>query len=365
MTRNIVSFTMKLATKVGLENAAFLQDIAYWVDNNRSSNTNFVNGRYWSFSSQEELCKRHPYWTRKQVQRVIKNCKDNGWLLVGNFNHNPYDRTNWYTISSEIESLVWENGNNENGTIECPKSDNVQLPEQGNDINEEEYITKNDNNNIPIEIFEITNLSTPDNARQAQEAVRDWLQARGWLCELEYEVPNRGDGRIGRIDIMATKNNCRLGIEVDWQSPREKSIYKLMHEDCKKLILLRDDDGKTIDTLSCGITVLRLKTKTKKNTSAIPSQSETGFSDKIQSIFEDWLTYKKEEKKYIYKPIGLKNLISEIQSNVQKYGEVIVEQTIRRSISNTWQGIAWDQCQKIQREIQEQKKNERQNEIYF
>lgn len=124
MARDVVSFSVKLAEKVGFENAGFLQDIAYWLDYNKSSGINYVDGRYWSFSTQDELCDRHPYWTRKQVQRIIKNCRDNGWLLVGNFNKNPYDRTNWYSVSDEIMEII-------SGTP-CSQSRNVECPERGN-----------------------------------------------------------------------------------------------------------------------------------------------------------------------------------------------------------------------------------------
>lgn len=98
--------------------------------------------------------------------------------------------------------------------------------------------------------------------------------------------------------------------------------------------------------------------KKQKKELIIPSQQETGFSDKTQAIFEDWLKYKKESHRFIYKETGLKNLIAEIKANIQRYNETIVEQVMRRSISNSWSGIIWDQCQKIQQEIREQKNHE-------
>lgn len=138
---------MRLAEKVGFENAGFLQDIYFWMGYNKSSNTCFFNDRYWTFSTQEELCARHPYWTRKQIQRIIKNCKDSGWLLVDNYNKNPYDRTNWYSLSNEIIDLIQGNSNYEIGTIDCPKTVTVQSPKQGNDINEEDSLMNSDNKN--------------------------------------------------------------------------------------------------------------------------------------------------------------------------------------------------------------------------
>lgn len=145
MKRDIISFSMRLAEKVGFENAGFLQDIYFWMGYNKSSNTCFFNDRYWTFSTQEELCARHPYWTRKQIQRIIKNCKDSRWLLVDNYSKNPYDRTNWYSLSDEITDLIQGNSNNGIGAVDSPKRGNVECPKQGNDINEEDCPKKNDN----------------------------------------------------------------------------------------------------------------------------------------------------------------------------------------------------------------------------
>lgn len=114
MARKIISFSAELAMHVGFENAAFLQDIAYWCDYNKSSDVNFFDGRYWSFSTQNELCDRHPYWTKKQLRRIIKNCTDNGWLLTGGYSKNPYDRTIWYAVSDEIMLII-------NGQLDVPK----------------------------------------------------------------------------------------------------------------------------------------------------------------------------------------------------------------------------------------------------
>lgn len=98
--------------------------------------------------------------------------------------------------------------------------------------------------------------------------------------------------------------------------------------------------------------------KNQKNIVVIPSQEKTGFSDQMQSAFEDWVEYKSVEKKYKYKEIGLRNLILEIKNNIQTYGEQIVIRAIQRTISNGWQGIAWNCCQQIKEEIKQKRKEE-------
>lgn len=109
MAQEYHSFKVELATMrlengnaVGVENAIFLQDIAYWCDYNRSSNANFKDGRYWMFSTVNGFEKRHPYWTKKQLRRIISSCENAGLLISGSYNKDKRDRTKWYTVSDIV-----------------------------------------------------------------------------------------------------------------------------------------------------------------------------------------------------------------------------------------------------------------------
>lgn len=106
---------------VGVDNAIFLQDIAYWCDYNKSSGVNSFDGRNWMYSTVEELCKRHPYWTPKQMRRIINSCEKAGLLLTGNFCKNPYDRTKWYAVSDSVAEVISGKSICKNGQIEVPK----------------------------------------------------------------------------------------------------------------------------------------------------------------------------------------------------------------------------------------------------
>lgn len=105
LTKDSFLYSPLLATEIGLNNAIFLEDIALWLKYNKSENKCYEDGRYWTFSTYEGICKRHPYWTKKQIQKIIKDCKDNGWLIIGNYNKNPYDHTNWYSIGDRLYEL--------------------------------------------------------------------------------------------------------------------------------------------------------------------------------------------------------------------------------------------------------------------
>lgn len=100
------SFSKSLAAEIGLNNAIFLQDIAYWMGYNKSQGMAYEDGRYWTFSTHEEICERHPYWTKNQVRKIIKDCEEAGYLITGNYNKNRYDHTKWYTLGDKLYDVI-------------------------------------------------------------------------------------------------------------------------------------------------------------------------------------------------------------------------------------------------------------------
>lgn len=100
------TFDVELATKFGLNNAIFLQDLAFWIEFNRKRDKAFRDGRYWTYSTMEEISERHPYWTKNQVRHIIDTCKKNGWIFVEHYDQSNYNRRNWYSIRDDIMSII-------------------------------------------------------------------------------------------------------------------------------------------------------------------------------------------------------------------------------------------------------------------
>lgn len=71
------------------------------------------------------------------------------------------------------------------------------------------------------------NLVLTDYAKTTHNEIVSYLSNRGFHCEIEFKVPDRGDGRGGRVDVVAIKDDFKIAIEIDRRSPRLKSIYKL------------------------------------------------------------------------------------------------------------------------------------------
>lgn len=124
-------FDIWVAQQVGVDLAIFLKNIAYWVVHNQNKNINFHDGRYWTHNTLQAFCNHFPYWSRRQIERIINNSVKLGYLVKGNYNKNKHDQEKWYTLTEkahellilpispngEIELTKWGNGNNE--TVKC------------------------------------------------------------------------------------------------------------------------------------------------------------------------------------------------------------------------------------------------------
>ena len=87
------------------------------------------------------------------------------------------------------------------------------------------------------------------------------------------------------------------------------------------------------------------KTKTNTNNPLTPEPGEQdqlpGLIGELRLAVEEWVCYK-DEKRQGYKPRGLKALCTEIGNNAALYGDKAVIDVIYKSMSNNWQGIAFD-----------------------
>lgn len=72
---------------------------------------------------------------------------------------------------------------------------------------------------------------------------------------------------------------------------------------------------------------------------------EETFSGELLSAVTSWLKYK-QEKRQSYEEEGLRNLVSQIRNNAEKYGESAVAEVIRTSMASGYQGIVFDRLGK-------------------
>lgn len=90
-------FDVDDAVKHGVEKAILLYNIKFWLEHNRANNTNFHDGKWWTFNSADAFATLFPYLNSKKISRLLKELENDGVILVGNYNKKGYDRTKWYS----------------------------------------------------------------------------------------------------------------------------------------------------------------------------------------------------------------------------------------------------------------------------
>ena len=92
-----------LAKKIGLNESIVIQQIHYWIEQNKRSNrqTHFFGGRWWSYNSYPQWQENFPFWSYNTIKRTIGNLEKLGVLLSTQHSANKLDRTKWYSIDYE------------------------------------------------------------------------------------------------------------------------------------------------------------------------------------------------------------------------------------------------------------------------
>ena len=104
------SFNIKIAKRFGQEGAVIIENIYFWLEKNKANNKHFHDGKYWTYNSTRAFAVLFPYWTSRQIERILKGLESNGAILAGNYNKIGYDRTKWYSITSMVESIYTYGG---------------------------------------------------------------------------------------------------------------------------------------------------------------------------------------------------------------------------------------------------------------
>jgi hypothetical protein len=96
-TKIKMQFDPDVALDVGVDCAIMFSNIEFWVEINEKNKQNFHNDKYWMYNSASSFCEFFPFWTEKQIRRILKTLASKGYIEKGNFNKKGYDRTGWYT----------------------------------------------------------------------------------------------------------------------------------------------------------------------------------------------------------------------------------------------------------------------------
>ncbi|MDD1608694.1 MAG: hypothetical protein LUQ18_09415 [Methylococcaceae bacterium] len=99
------SFDVQTAIDYGVSEAILIQNFIFWIEKNLANGRNHHDGRTWTYNTQQAFSILFPFWTYKQIRRVIDSLIKQGILVTGNYNKSPFDRTLWYAFKDENQWL--------------------------------------------------------------------------------------------------------------------------------------------------------------------------------------------------------------------------------------------------------------------
>jgi len=125
------SFNVQIAKEFGVDAAIIIHNLYFWILKNKANNRHCYDDKYWTYNSVKAFSQLFPFWTEKQIRRILDNAEKDGAIECDNFNVAGYDRTKWYTLKPAIFNIYL------NGQMELTKRANGidQMGEPIPDIN--------------------------------------------------------------------------------------------------------------------------------------------------------------------------------------------------------------------------------------
>lgn len=135
-------FNIDLAKKLGIEEAIFLHNLYFWLQNNATKNINFFDGSYWTYNTKQAYTEIFPYMNYDKIKRMISDLQENGIIKTGHYDPNKMNRTLWYAFTDCGLAMMKEAGykvsvfgfepDDEDGDKNCvdEKGQN-ELPQEG------------------------------------------------------------------------------------------------------------------------------------------------------------------------------------------------------------------------------------------
>jgi len=95
------SFHIEIAKELGVNKAILFDHLMFWIDFNSKTETNYYDGKYWTYNTIKKIIEVFPYLSAKQISKAFDDLENDGYIETGNYNKIKYDRTKWYTITKK------------------------------------------------------------------------------------------------------------------------------------------------------------------------------------------------------------------------------------------------------------------------
>lgn len=163
-----------LASRIGLNEAIFLQQIHYWL--NRSKH--FYDERNWVYNSVAEWVKQFPFWSENTIRRIVKNLEDEQLLVIGNYNRAKFDKTKWYSINYEKLRLLESTNDVLNLGRRSTQNGQMDVPNLGKPIPETNTETTSEIKEYIVEIVNYLNDVCGSSYRSTSKKTQSLIKTR-------------------------------------------------------------------------------------------------------------------------------------------------------------------------------------------
>lgn len=150
-----ITFNSDIAKEVGVEEAIMLENLAYWIFKNKANNRHFHENTYWTYNSMHAFSLLFPFWSIRQISRILKKLEVNGYIITGNYNQTAYDRTKWYSLTKKATCILpYGEMENVNKTVSISPKGEMDTTKKSNGTTKKvQPIPNNKPNNKPNNIY--------------------------------------------------------------------------------------------------------------------------------------------------------------------------------------------------------------------
>lgn len=186
-------FNINVAKEYGIATAVILDNMSFWIEQNRANRRHFHDGKYWTYNSKRAMAELFPYFNERQIKYALEKMIENGLIETGNYNKNQQDRTLWYTITNKGYSI----GQN------CPMqqtklSDQYQIENTDNNISNNIETDKESRLQAQARFFELYPSVVVDNydvgvlsalTAEDWEKIIEQFKGSAWLRDKVRTLP--------------------------------------------------------------------------------------------------------------------------------------------------------------------------------
>lgn len=154
--------------------------------------------------------------------------------------------------------------------------------------------------------------------------------------------------KTGEITVQTNRHYTLITVPKysEYQQTDNRPSTDNQHTDNTPITDSQQTDNSQVTTMEESKKARKQESKKSSKAATPPSapareELVSRFGENLADAIMDWIAYK-AEKRDVYKPTGLKSLLTQIENQTSAHGEQAVIDVIRLSMSNGWKGIIWD-----------------------